>query len=472
VKEKMLVIPLTENDMPRLKEAEELADLIELRLDTFSSCDNLPSFTKPLIFTLRTKEQGGHFVGSHEERLSLLNSLAYLNPAYIDIEHNVPEFHIEGAKRICSYHHFTETPEDFDSIYEGMCNTMRADIYKIATTANSVTDLLRLLAFVKRSENVAGMCMGDFGHTSRILGPVAGSRLTYACLPGSQGTVPGQIDAETLINTYNFRTMNKETKIYALLGSPVEQSASHITHNAVLKDHNAVFVKLNIRPDKLADFFRVKRQLPFHGFSVTIPHKTHVNHYIDEVDEPSREIGAINTLYLKEGKWHGTNTDEIGALEALQEVLSIQGKRVVILGSGGAARAIAYGVKKWGGKVTIAGRTPERALSLAEDLLCKTAPIDKLPPYDILINATSVGMVPDVHSMPIEPSQILEGTTVMDIVAKPPETRLLEAAADKGCTTIPGTKMFVYQAAHQFLLWFPDEITREQAVQTIESHID
>jgi len=468
----MLVIPLTENDLHRTAEAEALADYIELRLDTFSDFDNLPKFTKPLILTLRTKEQGGHFSGTHEERLALLEKLAPLKPAYIDIEYTTPLFSIPGAKIICSYHNFSKTPEDLDTIYERMHKNMQADIYKIATHTNSVLDLIRLLAFVKRIENVAGMCMGEFGPVSRVLAPICGSTLVYACLPDSQGTAPGQIDAKTLIERYGYPTLNRDTRIYGLIGSPVEQSYSDITHNAVLKEENAVYVKLDVRADELTDFCRLKRQLPFYGFSVTTPHKQAIGHFIDLVDEPARGAGAINTLYLHEGEWHGTNTDIEGATTSLEKVTPLAGKKVVVIGAGGAARAIAFGVKQKEGEVTITNRTMEKATVLAKDLLCASADPDNLPSYDILINATCAGMAPNVHHMPIDAEKIQENTVVMDAIYNPRETRLLQEAARKNCQTISGIEMFIHQAAQQLLLWFPDIASKNSLVETISSHLD
>jgi shikimate dehydrogenase len=226
--------------------------------------------------------------------------------------------------------------------------------------------------------------------------------------------------------------------------------------------HNTAFSELEYNGAYLA--FQVKdigkavvgiKALGIKGASITIPHKVSAMEFIDELDITAKKIGAVNTIVNREGKLTGYNSDGLGAVKALLEKTRIKDKHVVILGAGGAARAIGFAIISEGGRVTIINRTPAKGEELANDLGADFQPKLKMNKTDchILINTTPVGMIPDIDAMPVEKKDLDKAIVVMDIVYNPLKTRLLKTAEDIGCPTLDGVSMFVYQGAFQLELW-------------------
>jgi shikimate dehydrogenase len=186
------------------------------------------------------------------------------------------------------------------------------------------------------------------------------------------------------------------------------------------------------------------------GFSVTIPYKESIIKFLDELDEAAEAIGAVNTVIRRKGKLYGLNTDAPAALDAIECVGKVKGKRLLLIGAGGSARAIAYEAKRRGAEVLIANRTDQRAKTLAKELGLEHVHMAyiRLTPFDILVNATPVGMVPHVTQSPA-PKEILRDKVVFDAVYNPPMTRLLRLAKSVGATIVPGTEMYLNQAALQ-----------------------
>jgi shikimate dehydrogenase len=199
------------------------------------------------------------------------------------------------------------------------------------------------------------------------------------------------------------------------------------------------------------------RKFNFKGAAVTIPHKEEIINHIDELDETAEQIGAANTLANDNGKITGYNTDYCGAVMALKEVTKINNKKILIIGAGGAARAVVYGLKKEEARITIANRTDEKAEKLANEFKVnfdKFNNIKKLVKNsDIIINTTSVGMSPDKNDSILDEKDLAKDQIVMDIVYKPVNTKLIRTANKKGCITITGDRMLIYQAVRQFELW-------------------
>jgi len=444
--------PTLEDINGQLQEALAVADIIEFRLDLFGDPEDIRKVrkecSKPIILTLRPRDQGGAFTGSEEERLAMVHSFLDLEPDYVDLEYTVPEQVLPPkVKLIRSYHNFENTPEDLDSILAMLCE-IPASLYKIATTAGSTLDALRLLVFAKKTDRpITVMAMGKKGECTRILGPVVGCPITYASLDEQNQTAPGQIPARELLNLYHYHQMNPSTKLYGLIGDPVEQSIGHKAHNAYMNDLQAVYVKLHILPEELEPFFRLAVDLGFRGLSVTIPHKETVIPILDEIDPLAKRIGAVNTLKIEEGSISGFNTDARGALEALEAMTPVSGKHLVLLGAGGACRAIAYEAKRRGASVLILNRTPSRAAALAEELSCDWGGLEDIEksPYDIIINSTANGN-------PIPSHAFIPSTTAMDIAIQP--TEFLRAAQSAGCQTVYGNEMYVRQALEQTKIWF------------------
>ena len=245
------------------------------------------------------------------------------------------------------------------------------------------------------------------------------------------------------------------TAVYGVLGDPVSHSLSPVMHNRAFAHigHNGVYVPFRVT-DIRAAITGIKA-LGIRGASITIPHKISVMAHLDEVDGVAARIGAVNTIVNREGRLMGFNSDYLGALKALSAETSVQGRTVVIIGAGGAARAIGFGVLQAGGRIVILNRSADKGKALADDLGAEFAPLDGCRKIagQILVNTTPVGMYPHAGQMPLPIDLLTPDLTVMDIIYNPLRTRLLKQAEKIGCKTIGGLAMFVQQGAFQFELW-------------------
>jgi shikimate dehydrogenase len=245
------------------------------------------------------------------------------------------------------------------------------------------------------------------------------------------------------------------TKIYGIMGHPVSHSLSPAMHNAAFQTCglNKIYVAFDVVdvPRALDGF----RALGVSGVSVTIPHKQSVIPHLDVIDPVAKSIGAVNTLCIDDTKIHGHNSDWIGANKALEKIVDLPASKVLVLGAGGAARAIGFGLQEKGARVVIANRTAAKGKALARDLSCAYFPLTDINDLkaDVLVNATAVGMMPVLDVTPVPKSVLPNIPAVMDIVYAPMETRLLAEAKQAGCKTVDGTQMLLYQGVAQFELW-------------------
>jgi shikimate dehydrogenase len=249
--------------------------------------------------------------------------------------------------------------------------------------------------------------------------------------------------------------IDQQTVLYGVVGWPIGHSLSPVMHNAAFAAAgiNAVYLAFPVRD--IAGCMAAVRALGIQGLSVTIPHKSAVISHLDQLDERAKEIGAVNTVVNRDGRLIGYNTDAAGALKALEERITLAGRRCVILGAGGAARAIAFALRDKVAALTVANRSPDRGRALAQSLGCSFISLDELKRVqaDLLIQTTPVGMALGDHACPISEQILKEGMAVMDIIYNPLETKLLAMARSRGCVTIAGLSMFIYQGAEQFRLW-------------------
>lgn len=267
--------------------------------------------------------------------------------------------------------------------------------------------------------------------------------------------------------------INGATHIYGIMGNPVTHSLSPSMHNAAFAELglNCTYVPFAVKD--VASAMQGFRALNIQGVSVTIPHKQAVINYLDQIDPVAKKIGAVNTLQIKDNIICGYNTDWQGANRALQQVVDLGGKSVLILGAGGSARAIGFGLQEKQCQVTLASRTPASGQSLAHELNCPWLPLTEAHNFqaDILINATSVGMQPHQKLSPIDKKALANFGVVMDIVYAPLQTKLLTDAQQAGSKIINGTEMLLYQGVHQFELWTghaaPIEVMRKQLLEAI-----
>ena len=215
--------------------------------------------------------------------------------------------------------------------------------------------------------------------------------------------------------------------IYAVFGDPIGHSLSPVMHNSALAQAGLDGCYLAFRVKDIAAAVGGIRGLGIRGASITIPHKIRVMNYLDQVDSLAADIGAVNTVVNRQGVLHGYNSDCAGAIKALREKTLISGKDVAVVGAGGAARAVGFGIKQEGGRLTIINRTRDNGEKLASALDCEFKPLLEIKqlPYHIIINATSAGMAPHDDSVPLNTDLLESKTVVMDMVYNPLKTRFL-----------------------------------------------
>jgi shikimate dehydrogenase len=258
-----------------------------------------------------------------------------------------------------------------------------------------------------------------------------------------------------------------KTNIVGLIGNPVEHSMSPPMHNAAF-DYlglDFTYVPFNVEKNVLQDSIQGARALGIKGLNVTIPHKTRVMEFLDVIDKPAELIGAVNTIKFEEDLATGYNTDGIGAVKALEEIASVNNKKVVMVGAGGAARAVAFQLILSGiESLTIINRTPEKALNLKNEieskvesnLACGNLEIleKEVSNADILIDTTPIGMYPHIDDEPVIRGEMMHSDLVVnDLVYNPLETVLLKEAEKAGAKGVSGLKMLIYQGAEAFKIW-------------------
>jgi 3-dehydroquinate dehydratase/shikimate dehydrogenase len=454
----------TEEAVAAIYRASVWADLVEVRADYIQDLDIvhvLKDKPCPIIFTLRPHDEGGNFSGSERCRLEMILEAAAAGADYVDVEFSsFWQGVLESVPRervILSYHNFEETPATLEHLLESMAAT-GAGILKIATRANRLSDNLRIaraleIAAAKRW-NLCALAMGNEGIASRILGPLWGSWMTFASLPGHEGTAEGQLPADELADRYRVREIGRETLLYGVLGKPLRHTLSPLLHNAAFVSRGLDALYLPLEAEGIEDFLEFSSVCEVQGVSVTLPYKEAACRLAHSLSVEANDTGAVNTLVRHDSGWHGENTDVDGFMRPLRRRLHVGSLRAVVLGAGGAARSVVQGLSSQGASVCVVARDPGRARQLADKFKAEHARWDQLPHlrWDMLINATPVGMHPETEKSPV-PADWLSGEWVYDLVYNPRETRLLKDAVVRGCKTISGLEMFLGQAVKQQQLW-------------------
>lgn len=494
-----------------IKEAEVSGvDIVELRVDFLKNFNAekdleriMKSCTLPYIVTNRAKWEGGQFDGPEPERLATLKYAAMLGAPYVDVEFlAAPVFFASKGevpitcKVILSSHNFTMTPEvsELKAKAKAMLEA-GADIVKIATMANDITDSAKVLALLQDPiAPTIALAMGEKGFITRLLAAKYGGYLTFAAMSPEKISAPGQPDIQLLRKLFNYHAQGKDTKLFGIIGNPVSHSKSPLIHNTAFQHigFDGVYVPLLV--DDLGHFLQAFGGHDFAGFSVTIPHKEAALALSNEVDPIARQIGAVNTLIRgADGKLKGYNTDWSASISAIERTLvakhgapaggasPLAGKKFVIIGAGGAARALAFGAASKGAHVVVANRNRERAEQLIA-ALGKTAAGATVADWDalqrgevtgdVLANSTSVGMHPKEDESPVPASVTAKFGLVFDAVYTPLWTKLLKDARDAKCEVVDGLQMFVGQAVDQFKLFTngataPVELMQEVVMQSL-----
>lgn len=462
-----------------MTKAAAVADLIELRLDyltdfDFSNLNNLRSLLEhkpvPVIITCRAIEEGGKQQIEERTRLRLLVEGARSLADYCDIEAahygEAASLNPDASRLIVSYHNFDQTPADLNAVYDRV-TALPAAVHKIVTQAGTITDSLDLFSLLDRakrdSRKLIALAMGEPGLMTRVLGPSRGCFLTYGSLVPGRGSASGQVTCEQLVDLYRVRKLSRDTVVTGLIGWHVAQSASPEMHNRAFAACNLDFVYIPFKVDDLTHFFRrfvrpETRELDWNlrGLSVTIPHKTAAMPLLDQIDETASGVGAVNTVVVDGAGLSGYNTDVAGGTGPLERVLKLAGESVGVIGAGGAARALIYGLLKRGARVTVFARDIDKAKQLRNEFGVSVTPIESFGASDvrIVINATPIGMRGHSEgSSPVDAASLQGRRAAYDLVYNPAETRFLRDARAQGCRTIGGLEMLVAQAALQFELW-------------------
>jgi shikimate dehydrogenase/3-dehydroquinate dehydratase type I len=461
-----IIGPAPEQVLDQIQQATPAADLIELRLDRWSSfsieqvASILRNASVPMIVTLLSNRQW----------MGAMRQLLELEPPFIDIQldalSDLLPYRIGKTQVIGSYHAAPDESIDMQEIHRQL-RAHSVDICKIARWASTPFELLDTLHWVKSHpiERRVGVCMGEYGPLSRIMAPLVGAEFTFASLSDELQSAPGQIPAAELIDRYRFREISPSTSLFALLGDPVSHSPGPRVNNELFRQLglDALFVPIRLTGGECQRFLRDCTFLPFKGMAVTMPHKERMVSLVDRLTPEAAAAGAVNTLRRCGNEWVGSNTDGRGALDAIEEVQSVENCLVAVVGAGGTGRAVAYEAMQRGAEVVLLNRTERRAAEAARLIGCQYAPLEWLAdlPYDVLVHCTPVGMGSGGGETAIPAEWLREGSLLLDVVITPRETQLMRLAQAAGCQTIGGIEMWRWQLYHQYCLWFDREIAAE-----------
>jgi len=442
--------------------------LVEYRLDylppTTDVADLIRRRPGPIVATVRLPPDGGRWTGPEDERRAMLVAAIDAGAEYVDLEPTAARALPRRGKtqRIVSLHDFRETPSDLAAKHAEFA-ACDADIVKLAVTARSAVDNFRLLKLVRDATvPTLGLCMGPLGMPSRVLNAVCGSPFSFAAATADSAVAPGQISFAEMRDLYRYETLSRRSLIAGVIGDPIGHSRSPLLHNRAFQavGLDAVYVPFHVTPDVLDEFIVEARAFGLRGLSVTIPHKEAVRKHVTRLDPTAAAIGAVNTLVFEsDGGTAGYNTDEPGALDALEAVAPVRGKTTLVLGAGGAAKGIVHGLLARGANAIVTNRHRARADELAAAAGCGVVDWQARGEvaYDVLVNCTPLGMHPSVDDTPLPAESLRPASLVFDTVYNPLETRLLREARERGCTVVSGIEMFIGQAAWQFRLFFGTE---------------
>jgi 3-dehydroquinate dehydratase/shikimate dehydrogenase len=416
---------------------------IEFRLDYLAkpglALPRLREFTEfrphvVAIATCRRAASGGKYKGAIPAQMELLAKAADAGCQLVDVELQTAlrlkpaqlEKLRSKAAVILSFHDF-KTTQKLEETLKKMA-TRPADFYKLVGTATSLYDNVTMMKFLEQhrdEHDLIGLCMGEQGIISRVLGVRAGSAFTFGALTADEKTAPGQVTAQELQSTYRLDQVDAATKVYGVAGDPVSHSLSPAIMNAALRRENVNGVYLALHAKSLKDLIACVKDIPLHGLSITMPYKESILPFLDNTDPYTTKIGACNTV-----------------------VRSQDGK-------------------DRGAQIFIMNRSLPAAQKLARQAKARTikrADLKKLD-FDVIINATPVGMG-NTRESPLNAEEI-KARIVFDMVYDPAETRLLKMARERGIDVIAGSEMFVHQAARQFEIWTGKPAPRDEMLRIV-----
>jgi 3-dehydroquinate dehydratase / shikimate dehydrogenase len=462
---------------------------VELRLDWLKNDAERERFLNWLkraklrkavfVATCRRRVGGGELAGDAGAELFWLVKAREAGCQWCDLEietlrelpgKSVRDYPVP-QKVLLSIHDFRRTP----ALPERLNVPARGGIdgIKIAAMARNIGDSVRLLKSVRPSRRAVVVPMGEIGMPARILALSAGSALAYA--PVAAATAPGQVHLRELTELYRAHELTRKTEVYAVIGNPIGHSLSPLLHNTgyIAARKDAVFLPFLV--ERLADFLKAVPDFGIKGFSVTLPHKEAVFRRLDGCEPLAERIEAVNTVTVRrDGSLHGSNTDYLGVLRALEMRMKLAGSRVLIFGAGGSARAAAFAVAQAGAQVFICARRESAARKLARAVRGEVVPgaVLRKQRFDAILNATPVGMHPQAGVSPLAASE-LNCSLVMDLIYRPMQTKLLHMASQCDIKTVSGVEMFLAQGIAQWEHWMgsraPEAVMRKAVLSALKA---
>ena len=445
---------------------EQGAELVELRLDYINRNLNVKRLLEnrkcATIATCRREADGGKWTGDEADRITVLRAAIAEGVEYVDLEEDVagsiPRF--GKTKRIVSMHDFTGTPDDLSDVHARLA-ALDADVVKIATMAHSPHDNLRVLELIDSADiPTVALCMGEIGTPSRILSPKYGAPFTYATFHHERALAPGQLSFRQMVDEYYQDRIDADTRVFGMIADPIGRTLGPLVHNVAMREAgmNKVYIPFRIPREHLGPFIADCRRLDIHGISVMAPHKEAAIRHCTKIDGAVRGVGAVNTMLFSGGDVLGYNSDYRAAMESIDAALRISGskaldgKTALVLGAGGMSRAVLFGLSRRSAQVVVASRSADDAVQLANRYGCENVAWDARHKVkaNIIINATPVGMHPNVDESPFEPARLRPGTLVVDCVYNPERTLLIKEARTSGCMAVTGMEIFLRTAALQF----------------------
>ncbi len=476
--------------------AHTSADLVEARLDALQHLDaatvtRLPQeLQRPAIATLRPTTHGGSYDGPEATRTELLSTALEAPYVLVDVERDAPgrdelldhAVHTQG-RVLLSHHDRDGTPHLEDALeFAREAHDMGAWGAKLATTIRDARDAAVLVEATRRAhrEGLRLATMGINDPILRLAAPGLRQPLTYASLEDGEAAAAGQVPVPLVKRVHGaFRepSVSADTRLLLLLGHPVDHSLSPAMQTAALhaRGVDAVYLAADVPAEGVGNAVQALRTLDVAGANVTAPHKEAVLQHVDGVTPTVEASGTANTLVVEEGQVLAHNTDGAGTLQALRNAgVEPETARCLVLGAGGAARAIAHALAGQGADVTVANRTRGKARSLAKHVAGTPLALDDAPSVvedvDVVLNCTSLGHHGD--DTPIDPTCIPGDVVVFDAVYRRGGTPLLQGAREQGCTVVPGEELLLHQGAEAFRLWTREDPPVAVMRRVLEDHLE
>lgn len=462
----------------QLSIAEKKSRTVELRLDWLANDQEISSFLArlatrrhraTLLATCRRRIAGGRYRGTIAKQLVHLADAIRAGCAWYDLEIETaaicpPELIqilLGQGRQLISAHFFKGMPPNIAALARDLARN-KPDAIKIAARTDSLRDCRKLVAFGHGRRNMIVIPMGEIALPARLLSLREPNGFAYA--PVQNSTAPGQLGLQDIYEVYRADRISRATRVYGVIGNPIGHSLSPHQHNAGFAARKIDAVYLPFLVEDLSDFVESVAPMGVKGFSVTIPHKERIIKYLAGCDALAAAIGAVNTVVVRNGgRLYGYNTDYVGVLEALKSRARLRGSRVLIVGAGGAARAVAFALAQAGASVYICARRQKKAEAIANAVNGNLINWGRLRHefFEAIVNATPVGMYPFENESPLE-AHDLNCRLVFDTIYRPRKTKLLQLAEHRGIETVSGVEMFVAQGAAQFEIWMGQRAPADQ----------